>query len=709
MRLHPLLPITLVVLLLLLVFVPVPSRNLVPLADSGEADADLPPPEEDDLGGERGWTTCEVPLDQVDGLNLLVDHFGLDEGQLALLREQCLVGVRPSEWQHSVWLAYSELHWQGLPTLVTSDSVLHAYHVLFDSILEETESRFFTEDLQVVTNAMLNGSLQQESEAVAGARPLALRNAAFFGVALRLLNPEAPLPAAIRSLVEAELRQIEEHAGFAQSPLFNADPAPQKPYLEDYSQYVPRGHYDRTEALARYFLAMIWYGRLGFRLAEDAETQSAILMANQWGRLESSTRHRWWRMYNLTSFFVGEADDLLPPDYLEAVRAVYGGLSPSLEEVLDPELLAAFRERVDGMQNPRIVSTLVVVGDDPVEETKGLRFMGQRYLVDSHVLQLVVYPKVERYLGNGEPFTLVPGLEIRGFPRGLDVMAALGSDLAADIVEEEGDAAYVRFPQRQQESRSLFEALADEDWNDTLYLSWLRSLRAGLQNFDHGAFPRFMRTEAFAAEKIHTALASWAQLRHDTILYAKQGYTGVTSAPPAPPEVYVEPVVELFHRLQGLVTMTLQGLERYGVLNETAGVRLTNMEALLDRLIEISEKELAGTPLRSEDRAYLTYIDGHFRSILRDIPLTTRDTRIVADVHTEPNTQRVLEEATGELGVLVVAVQRPDGTWFAVAGPILTYYEFKHPMSDRLTDGAWREMLATNPPPDPTWLSRFVR
>ena len=37
--------------------------------------------------------------------------------------------------------------------------------------------------------------------------------------------------------------------------------------LYDDSQYGPRGHYDRTEALSRYFRAMMYAGRMTFHLS----------------------------------------------------------------------------------------------------------------------------------------------------------------------------------------------------------------------------------------------------------------------------------------------------------------------------------------------------------------------------------------------------------------------------------------------------------
>jgi hypothetical protein len=79
----------------------------------------------------------------------------------------------------------------------------------------------------------------------------------------------------------------------------------------------------------------------------------------------------------------------------------------------------------------------------------------------------------------------------------------------------------------------------------------------------------------------------------------------------------------------------------------------------------------------------------------------------VADVHTDGNSSMVLEEGCGYVELLVAAWKHSDGNIYVGAGPELSYYEFKHPMGDRLTDEAWREMLRTEPPAPPPWTGSY--
>ena len=79
-------------------------------------------------------------------------------------------------------------------------------------------------------------------------------------------------------------------------------------------------------------------------------------------------------------------------------------------------------------------------------------------------------------------------------------------------------------------------------------------------------------------------------------------------------------------------------------------------------------------------------------------------TTLVADVHTNISEELVLEEAVGNVDLIVVVCPGPEGSSFAAVGPVLSYYEFKHPMDDRLTDEKWRLMLdSTTPVERPDW------
>ena len=100
---------------------------------------------------------------------------------------------------------------------------------------------------------------------------------------------------------------------------------------EDYTQYIPRGHYTRSEALKAYFKSMMWYGRMTFRLKTanpeigKEETRSAILLvyALNSARIgDQPALQAWADLYAPTVFFVGRSDDLTIIQYSDVMNFV---------------------------------------------------------------------------------------------------------------------------------------------------------------------------------------------------------------------------------------------------------------------------------------------------------------------------------------------------------------------------------------------------
>ena len=631
---------------------------------------------------------------------------------------------------------YTYLREDNITLFVTSDTLLHLYHIQFDETLKEIEERQFYDDILKLTDTLLNDALQLYGQLEGDLKEAARRNAAYLAVAAQLIGSSSPVPAIVSDEVSGELTKIQNHAGYGASDIFI--------YREDFSQYVPRGHYTRSERLKKYFKTLMWYGRMAFLLkgreigdqsndaiisAYDARIQTlqACLLA-----ISLNTQHVderlaceiWDRIYAVTAFYVGLSDDLTPYDYLWALDRVFGQ-GYMLAELDDPDHFHELRTELALLPAPEIyggtgdVNVALPVTQESLnkilDKTKGMRLMGQRFIPDSYMFQNLVFPRVEDYTGdlNNLPFTSVVSLAgiVRGYPRGLDVMALLGSEQARAILIQEGDTDYVGYWDRFNELADQFGAFSREDWNRNLYWGWLYSLQPLITDYGDG-YPVFMQGPAWSRRSLNAALASWAELRHDTILYAKQSYSNppfAESTPPTPP-CYVEPVPEFFGRLLALARMTRTGLSDMEVLSDQAVERLLSFEEMLNRLIGIVTKQLTNRPLSGEDRLYLNSLADDLEWIVTGIGETGLKTTLVADVHTCGSAYTVLEEGVGKVDLVVVACPRPDGSAFLAVGPVLSYYEFKHPMADRLTDEKWREILDSPDKPErPAWYKPLMR
>ena len=220
-----------------------------------------------------------------------------------------------------------------------------------------------------------------------------------------------------------------------------------------------------------------------------------------------------------------------------------------------------------------------------------------------------------------------------------------------------------------------------------------------------------MRSKAWADKELNTALGSWTELRHDTILYAKQSYTLKATAVPAQPQLtrgYVEPNPYVYARLASLARMMREGLEDRGLLLPEYSGKLQDLESLLVQLKTISEKELSGESLTDEEYRTIWTIGFTLESMVTFQTAVEseadKSVEIVADVHTDVNTSQVLEEGVGKVFIIFVVVE-VNGRIQIVQGGIFSYYEFLQPMSNRLTDEEWQLM---EPPPLPEWTSSFI-
>ncbi|MBD3276729.1 MAG: DUF3160 domain-containing protein [Candidatus Aegiribacteria sp.] len=659
-----------------------------------------------------------LPVDRADVINMdnILLLSGLEAPPENLLENGFTV-VAPHNPTDNPVSAFRRLENWDQPVYVSSGITLHLLHIFFDQILQDLEEEVLADELTSVCSSLYRVNLQR------GCR----MNAAFFAVPLSYLDSGFQPDNSISEDVQAELALIEEHAGYAESPLMG--------YEEDYSQYVPRGHYTASRELENYFKAMMWLGRLTFILnggepfgpaadylvsREDARTMTAcaLFTVSDLGSIQvdgETLLEKWKRIYEITAFFAGFADDLSVPDYAQAALET-GGLEVSAEVLQSEDFYSGFSEYVNtAYASPSIYSgtgNLISMPDDRFQpdptdlqeafvKTMGFRFLGQRYAPDSEILGKLVFPAVGA----------APDGRRRYMPSGLDVAACFGLEIAEHALEERGAFRFDFYADSLTSLSEKIHSLSPEEWHSTLYMSWLHCLYLLGEEKGDG-YPAFMQTEAWNRHTLSNFLASWAMLRHDTILYVKQSYTmrDGASAPdeqPVPSAGFVEPVPEVYAELNATLQMAQRGLEDYGVLSEELERRFANACGLMTRLQEIAERELAGERITESDADFLKSFASSLESSIAWREETTEglETSLVADVHTDQNSGTVLEVASGNLDRMIVIYRRPDGAAEAAVGPVLSYYEFTWPMGERLTDEAWRQLLGSDTQPGrPQWL-----
>ncbi len=623
----------------------------------------------------------------------------LTSAELSFLKKNGFV-VKKSDYD-SFDKFYGNL--KGKPVFVSFDTFLQAYHTIFDLTLRYDEVHYFISDLDMLNRGIIANLEERLFVVPKSVRPEILRDLEFMIVGEKLLKPDFDasknLPAEVKSevlnKVNEEITLIDAHNGFEKSPIFG--------YKEDYTQYVPRGHYTKTESLKNYFKAMMWFGRMRFVLKPGlsekeieigrSQTRSALILSLVIASNPALTM-LYDKIYEPTSFFVGKSDDLNFYDYVAIAKKVYGD-SLSLDILSDNAKLDEFIN-IAMNENHSKIST---VGETSASETAGFRFMGQRFTPDAYILQNVVYPRAG----------------MRMMPKAMDVFFVLGNKTAGDIMlntyGEKDNPAYVKAVEELSEE---FSKLSIKEWLKNIYWGWLSLLKEYAVGKRGDGYPTFMKNESWAKKELVTALASYTELKHDTILYAKQSYTTKSAMPMEIPG-YVEPNVEGFTRMLTLLTMTKNGLGERGLLPDVLLDKINALYSITETALNISVKELENKPLTNGEKMFFATFPSVTETLFAfpkdfsvEIGGSDEKVPIVADIHTDPNGGNVLEEGVGPVNAIFVFAPF-EGKYYIFKGPVFSYYEFTEKISNRLTDEKWQSMIENGKLPEmPVWEKELI-
>lgn len=620
--------------------------------------------------------TLEKDLSNVDNLW----QFYLDDKMTELLVKNGFV-VR-EEAGREFFDLYERNRYNMIPNFVTVDSLMHTYHVYFAYLLKNIEKEYLADQVRQLGIKMLEDSKEQYVQLKGSEWESAVvRNVAFFTVGAKLLDDTVQIEDYVSDIVESELSRIETAQGIMISGITDDE--------EDYSQYKPRGYYEGDSDLEAYFKAMMWYGRMHFKQEKEDLDRSALLITKALDS-DSEAYELWQSVYSVTSFFAGASDDNGVCEYAPLIRAAYGENAKVTDLIGNGDAFLDYRTNTAALPVPQTNSIPIEDGEENV--IPGFRFMGQRFSIDAMVMQKLIYSNVQSNSAG----------EKRMLPDVLDVPAALGSDVALNLLKENGVEDYPGYMENMEKLRGGINEADDSLWNASLYASWIQTLRPLLEKKGEG-YPMFMQNEEWAKKNLECFAGSYTELKHDTVLYSKQVMAEMGGGMEEEPDDrgYVEPEPVVYERFASLAEQTAQGLKKYQMLSDADENNLVKLEELALRLQTISNKELQNETLTDEEYDLIRTYGGNIEHFWYDAMRANANydnifseeypAALVVDIATDPNGS-VLEAATGDPSQIIVAVQ-VDGKIKLASGSVYTFYQFEQPLNDRLTDTQWRVMM----------------
>jgi len=617
--------------------------------------------------------------------------------------------------------------WERAPensVFITSDFLLHVYHKLLEKEFEYLENKNLYPALKEITDNVLTKSIQDYPKQTDPDNKVSYeRIIAFFAVPKAILDAASSelsqdttvdqkvdtnenilknledlkptIPDFSYQKAKAELNLILDANKIEASPLFDeflSSAGLNNP--QDYTQFTPRSHYNKNSILRSYFRAMMWYGRNNFVLKSPELTRDALnisLLTKNTGELKN-----WEYIYVPTSFLVGKSDDLSIYEYntdLEKINTT----------IIDSGIVNKVQEDMKAYQDPQIMSSVLVGNNvfsssksELVNNTKGFRFMGQRFTPDAFVFTSLTQ-------GDEVPDT-VTGQKLPSSTTALMIMSVLGNKTADPLIQNwiganapESDKVLTN---NLNALKDIFSKISTDTWTQNIYWGWLytiKSLYTG--DVDKTGYPMFVKNDAWNLKNLQASLGSWTELKHDTLLYAKQSYAelggGGGELPPLPPvpKGYVEPNIPFFDRLIALVQMTKDGLKSRNLINGMFVSRNDSFVKSLNFFKDIAVKELQNEKISDDDFETLRTQAGYMCDLLGPLPgeeVHEKDVRsaLITDVQTDIKKNQILYEANGIPNYIYVAIKDQNGARLT-KGLVFNYYEFNTPIGQRLTDQDW--------------------
>ena len=600
---------------------------------------------------------------------------------------------------------YERNDYRQFPSFVTTDLYLQAFHMFFDCLLKETEEQKFSPMVTLFVKQNYEQMMQLASTTTdAKIKAAAEHNAAYYAIAYELNTGKSlPVPASFTELVKEEINHV--NAAETTSSRFLGYTEARNMPMFIYNIYRPRGHYTRNETLKRYFCAMMWLQNAPFGTDKDDQLEQALLLAQTIGGNANLTK-QYKDITEPITYLMGMPDDV---SILQVYAEIQKSGSTVNELINDKKKFEAIRKALEELSKKQSIIKPKFQASSPFK----ICLMPQRYMPDSEVLQEMV------------DYESTPTL--RDVPKGLDILASIGISSAERILIQELKEQE-KWNKYTSNLEQMKKRMGEIDWNQTVANKWIAALKD--VNSKNAQYPKFMLSPQWDKKNLNTALASWAELKHDAILYAKQPM-GAECGGGGPPEPYVkgyvEPNIAYWTKAIELIDATMGVLKRFDLVTEKGTTAATDLREQAEFLLNCSKKELAGKNLTEQEYRQIETIGSTFENITLNLIKDSdqflmgwgnvngadKKISVVADVYTANSynnpDKSVLYEAVGPAHEIYVVVEL-DGYLYLTRGAVFSYREFQEDIAaPRKTDEEWQQELQTQPDKGiPDWMKEII-
>ncbi len=586
--------------------------------------------------------------------------------------------ARDQETAPSIFSVYADNRDNGIPNHITADLALISYSLLRQNSIQIQEEQTIIPQFSAFLNG-LEEALDGQKVALASlpegatARKALKTNVQLVQLLQSLMHPDRAQ--SLDEPMKAEFTRVMDATDLHDSYLWGR--------RLDYTQYKPRGRYTRDAESEQFFRAFRYISGQWFAVKPSAATSISVeecqLQTAQLIQLveliqeNESLQAQRQALQKALDWQFGVSEDLRDTDVVKVLQANqndddYLALSRAL-----------FDHAVEHKRQPSVIDAVVelnlVESDAYLQDVvTGWRLIPSRISVQMATQQALLHDQTGGYVGddNERPFGygVVNGQGVKSYPSAQEWLALISDEdsvLKSELLQSP-EASFVGYETAFAYSQRQLGKLEGAE------LLHAQIVQKGIDAFDAG---RIAHEQTYLDEQTLHGFQTWQ--RFLDVLYTRQSYTasakGLMLVDAKRESASLDAATDLYLMLAHAARVHWR---------RTAVVEWQAFAKIMDELVDLSAKTAFGGVLSVADIEYLNNMDRSLSHLTGGL-----DDPIVVDVHTNPNENRVVQQATGYARLVFKDVLGQSRH----RGARLSFYEFKQPAASRMTVEQWRTEL----------------
>jgi hypothetical protein len=482
---------------------------------------------------------------------------------------------------------------------ITSDSLLNAYHVLYEESISKLEEKQ-AENLKIMIIALYK-KLPQQKELYRTEVPVEenyfSKAKLILGVAVKLLQPDFKLEyPLLDKLANIEIAKIQKASGVSM-PKWLASPSPQFVGI-DYSSFKVKSFCQNSDNLKRYFRATKWLQTIPFHIENDTDMYAYNLLISTWNDLNNDYkgRKKYGKYFEIYYKFLGPCSGPGINSFADSENTdIYGNedVSGKKEGSCEKEIRCKILKK----------TTKVYINDKiHIVRPANNAITDVRILPARQTPSAILFALTSNYL-----------ISKQYVPQGLEVTAMLGSEFAMQKLTPQVQAIL------KEHSKLLIPK------TDNLYGFYLTALKS-LCEPKSKLLPYFMKNRSWDIKSCNTVLGGWAQIRHTWSLHSKVNACVGCMVEDEPG--YVEPHLTFWSNMAKLCEETKSSLEYYECFKINSQKRLEAYRRIHKLLNKQSLRDIFKNNPDLREAARTVYWHFTYIKLTEERPVPTKQQKI---------------------------------------------------------------------------------